>query len=106
MEYEKLRKKKADEQKRTTEEKLEQAKKMTQGSEIPMNSLITQVSSGREMSDIYLKHPGNESSEDEEGTEEHCVDAGQDENEERNFVNFVEAHKTIQKVKHQQPQNP
>jgi GPN-loop GTPase len=91
VEYEKLREQKAGEQKRTEEEKLEQAKKMSHGSEIPMNSLITQVSSGREISDIYLKHPGNESSDDEEGTEENCVDAAQEEN----FVNFVEAQQSM-----------
>lgn len=32
--------------------------------------LVTSVSSGREISDIYLKHPANESSDDSEGEEE------------------------------------
>ena len=31
--------------------------------------LVTTLSSGREISDIYLRHPANESSEDEEGEE-------------------------------------
>lgn len=30
-------------------------------------SLITEVPVGQELADIYLKHPANESSEDEEG---------------------------------------
>jgi GPN-loop GTPase len=104
-----LRNEKTAEQKKTVEDRLDQVKKASHGLEIPMNNLITQVSSGREFSDIYLKHPGNESSEDEEGTEENSVDAVQEQNEERNFVNFVETHKTMQKEKaqlHQTPNNP
>lgn len=31
--------------------------------------LVTTISSGREISDIYLRHPANESSEDSEGEE-------------------------------------
>jgi hypothetical protein len=32
-------------------------------------SLVTEVPMGQELADIYLKHPANESSEDEEGEE-------------------------------------
>ena len=31
--------------------------------------LVTSINSGREIADVYLKHPGNESSEDSEGEE-------------------------------------
>lgn len=33
-------------------------------------SLITEVSAGKEIVDIYLKHPANESSDDSEGEED------------------------------------
>lgn len=36
---------------------------------IGKKSLIDEVPGGREISDMYLKHPGNDSSSDEEGTE-------------------------------------
>lgn len=32
--------------------------------------LVTSISAGREIADIYLKHPANESSDDSEGEEE------------------------------------
>jgi hypothetical protein len=32
-------------------------------------SLVTEVPMGRDLADVYLKHPANESSEDEEGEE-------------------------------------
>lgn len=37
---------------------------------IEKSKLIEEVPMGREISDMYLKHPGNESSSDEEGTEQ------------------------------------
>lgn len=33
------------------------------------DSLISEVPAGRELSDVYLRHPGNESSTDSEGEE-------------------------------------
>jgi hypothetical protein len=41
---------------------------VTEGEGKPV-SLITEVPVGQELADIYLKHPANESSEDEEGEE-------------------------------------
>lgn len=61
--------------------------------------LITHLPSGRELSDIYLKHPGNEDSEDDEGTEEKPVGATDEEMEEQNFTSFVSRHKEIQQDK-------
>ena len=55
--------------------------------------MINEISSGREISDIYLKHPGNESSEDEEGTENQPMCPGDEEAEEQNFKTFVQRHK-------------
>ncbi|XP_072380353.1 GPN-loop GTPase 1 [Diabrotica undecimpunctata] len=54
-------------------------------------SLITEVPSGRELSDIYLRHPTNESSTDSEGEEEPF-----------NAVNNEEEAETFQKVLNQQ----
>lgn len=51
------------------------------------------------MSDIYLKHPGNESSEDEEGREEEAPTFNEDHVEEQNFNQFVKQHTDAQKEK-------
>lgn len=57
------------------------------------------VSTGRELTDIYLKHPGNESSEDEEGMEEEYVPANSNETEESDFESFVSHRRDNQKAK-------
>lgn len=44
---------------------------------IDKNKLIEEVMGGREISDMYLKHPGNESSSDDEGVETQ-VEIGKD----------------------------
>lgn len=98
VEYEKLRKEKGDEMKKRDEETLEKAGQST-SAEVNITPLLTEISTGREISDIYLKHPGNESSEDEEGTEEQFVPTGDDEMEEQNFQSFVKKHKVIQSDK-------
>lgn len=60
-----------------------------------MASFITEVSSGRDLTDIYLKHPANESSEDEDGSE-NVVANGDNELEEENFNKFINEHKVKQ----------
>ena len=71
----------------------EELKKVGTSSEVKITPMIEEVSSGREIADVYLKHPGNESSEDEEGTEERVVATGDDEKEEYDFQTFVKKHK-------------
>lgn len=96
-EYDKLRKEKIDEQKKAAEQRLNKIKdQSTVGTEIPMASFITEVSSGRDLTDIYLKHPANESSEDEDGTENVVVN-GDNEREEENFNKFINEQKMKQK---------
>lgn len=84
---------------------MKQAETTGAGNEVKLNPLINEVSSGREISDIYLRHPGNESSEDEDGTEEKFVGINDDEMEEHNFQNFVGQHKVKQNVKIEKMQN-
>lgn len=97
VEYEKLRKEKQDELKQKEGEKLAQASEVP---EVNIAPLLNEVPSGREMTDIYLKHPGNESSEDEEGTEQQFVPANNDEAmEEQNFQSFIKQHRDIQSHK-------
>lgn len=57
--------------------------------------LITSVSAGREISDIYLKHPGDDSSSDSEGEE--VVDKKED-TEEKTFNEFVESRRNKNKL--------
>lgn len=95
MEYEKLRTERLEEIKKKTQDDLEKAGQSS-NFEVNIAPLLNEVQSGREMADVYLKHPGNESSEDEEGTEEKFVGIGDDEMEEQNFKNFVQKHKNIQ----------
>lgn len=44
----------------------QKVRQVTEGEGKPV-SLITEVPIGQELADVYLKHPANESSEDEEG---------------------------------------
>lgn len=90
VEYEKLREQKKNEKLQKEKEELKNA---STSSEVKIAPMIEEVSSGREISDIYLKHPANESSEDEEGTEERVVATGDDEKEEYDFQTFVKKHK-------------
>lgn len=91
VEYEKLRDQKKSADLLKEQEKLKNA---SSSSEVKITPLIEEVSSGREIADIYLKHPANESSEDEEGTEEKFVAAnGDDEKEEIDFQTFIKKHK-------------
>ncbi|KAL0892454.1 hypothetical protein ABMA27_015563 [Loxostege sticticalis] len=64
----KMRAEKLEEQKRKDEE-LKAGKTEESDAVIGKKSLIDEVPAGREIGDMYLKHPGNDSSSDEEGTE-------------------------------------
>lgn len=100
MEYEKLRKEKLAEEKKSAEDRLTQIKEAKAiGTEVPMASFITEISSGRDLSDIYLKHPANESSEDEDGQEQEFASNGDDEREEENFQKFISSHVAMQENK-------
>lgn len=93
LEYEKLRQEKLAEEKKAAAECLEKIKETkTVGAEVPMASFITEISTGRDLSDIYLKHPANESSEEEDGHEDEYID--EDQKEEQNFKSFVSEHRT------------
>lgn len=61
--------------------------------------MIESVPLGREISDVYLKHPGNESSDDEEGTEEGIEDHDYDSKEENLFQNFISTHQKKEEKK-------
>lgn len=109
-----------------TEERLSKIQVQGPGTTVPMNTLLAHVSisffeavklrmkfvttkflkssNSRDVSDIWLKQPGNESSEDEEGTEEQYNKYGDDEMEEDDFRSFVDKrHEAqIQKAKNNQ----
>ncbi|XP_053952283.1 GPN-loop GTPase 1 [Anastrepha ludens] len=99
-EYNKLRELKfAEEAKKKEEELAKIAQSEGEGAEVPLSSYVEEVPMGRELSDIYLKHPGNESSEDEEGHEEEAPTFNEDHVEEQNFNQFVKQHTDAQKEK-------
>ncbi|CAD7086909.1 unnamed protein product [Hermetia illucens] len=94
-EYDKLRIQKEEEKKKS--EKLQEiASAKGSGVEVPLVPFVSEVNSGRELADVYLKHPGNESSEDEEGDEERPVAFGDDELEDQNFNDFMQKRKETQ----------
>jgi hypothetical protein len=64
-EWERIKKEKQVEEMRQQEQKMQQ---VIEGEGKPV-SLVTEMPLGQELADIYLKHPANESSEDEEGEE-------------------------------------
>lgn len=92
IEYERLREQKKIEKEEKEKEKLDKASKSS-NAEVKIAPMLEEINSGREMADIYLKHPANESSEDEEGVEEKFVSVGDDEKEEMDFKTFVKKHK-------------
>lgn len=98
VEYEKLREQKKTENLQKEKEKLENAGKSS-SAEVKITPMIEESFSGKEIADIYLKHPANESSEDEEGTEERMVATGDDEKEEMDFQTFVKKHKEKSEMK-------
>lgn len=100
MEYENLRKEKFAEEQKRAEDRLTQIKDAKAiGVEVPMASFVTEMSSGRDLSDIYLKHPGNESSEDEEGNEQEFASHDDEEREDENFQKFISSHVTKEENK-------
>lgn len=91
--WEKLKQLREVERSKIEKEALENAKK---SDEVETTSFVTTVKSGREISDIYLKHAGNESSEDEEGTENTYDDDVTEKKEVESFKTFLERHKQEQ----------
>lgn len=104
VEYEKLRDQKRNEM--IQKEKAELDKAGTSASaKINITPLIYDVPSSIEFTDVYLKHPGNESSDDEEGTEDKFVGIGDEEMKEQNFQSFVKKHKVQQCAKIEKENN-
>lgn len=99
VEYEKLRVEKMEEMKKSKDERLTKISEQGSGTEVPMNSFISNISSGRDISEIYLKHPGNESSDDEEGTEEQFDGGNSEEVDNQNFETMVNKRKEQQQGK-------
>lgn len=92
------------ERKKVEKEQLENATKSTTGETVPF---VTTVSSGREISDIYLKHAGNESSEDEDGTENTYEEDIEEKKQAESFKSFLQRHQQEQnkRVTSQQSQS-
>ncbi|XP_012536846.1 GPN-loop GTPase 1 isoform X2 [Monomorium pharaonis] len=92
--WEKVKMEREAQRKKTEKEQLEKASKKAMGEAV---SFVTTVNSGRETSEIYLKHACNESSEDEDGTENNFEENKDEEKkEEESFRNFLERHKMEQ----------
>lgn len=94
QDWQRMKQKRDAERKKVEKQQLEKAKKNTEGETVPF---VSTISSGREVSDVYLKHAGNESSEDEEGTENPFEEEDEDEHKEaESFKSFLERHKVEQ----------
>ncbi|XP_011865769.1 PREDICTED: GPN-loop GTPase 1 [Vollenhovia emeryi] len=92
--WEKLRLEWEAKQKRAEKKRLEEASKKGMGEAVPF---LTTVNSGRDTSEIYLKHACNESSEDEDGTENNFeVNKDEEKKEEESFRSFLDRHKMDQ----------
>ncbi|KAL0840652.1 hypothetical protein ABMA28_015848 [Loxostege sticticalis] len=87
----KMRAEKLEEQKRKDEE-LKAGKTEESDAVIGKKSLIDEVPAGREIGDMYLKHPGNESSSDEEGTEAPVGEIDDKPEEVAAFQEFIRKH--------------
>lgn len=82
----------------TDADELHKAATQGMGTEVDLG-VITHVPAGRELSDMYLKHPGDESSEDDEGEEAQPNCPGDDQMEEENFTSYVDKHRQSHKEK-------
>lgn len=104
VEYDKLRKDKELSEKLKAEETLTKiSEEDGLGRAVPF---VTELSQGRNFAEIYLKHPGNESSDDEEGVENSFKEMTiQNDTEENDFNQFVSQHKTATDIKHMQIDN-
>lgn len=102
-EYEKLRKKRAIEKKNVDDKELEKAATGGQSSSVVNITPMMNQEPKKNSTDMYLKHPGNESSEDEEGTEKEFL--GVDEDMEHNLDTFVKQHTFIQRGKGEDKRN-
>ncbi|CAO1426395.1 unnamed protein product [Diamesa hyperborea] len=102
-EYEKLRKEKAIEKKDVDDKELEKAATGGQSSSVVNITPLMNQEPKKNSTDMYLKHPGNESSEDEEGTEKEFV--GVDEDMEQTLDTFVKKHTVIQRGKAEEKGN-
>lgn len=91
--WQRMKIKRDAQRKKKEKEQLEKAAQSAAGESIPF---VSTVSSGREISDIYLKHAGNESSEDEEGTENPFDPEYEEQKEVESFRSFLERHKAEQ----------
>lgn len=99
-EWEELRVRKLAEMEKEKAEQLDKLAK-DEGEGKPV-SLITEMGTGREIADIYLKHPANESSDDSEGEENVPQISVEDEEEMReaeSFQSFLQKHKDSQNKK-------
>ncbi|KAI5696436.1 hypothetical protein M8J75_012990 [Diaphorina citri] len=96
VEWIRLRDEKAKSEKLEKDRKLKSVlKEEGLGSAVP---LVTEVGIGREVADIYLKHPANESSDDSEGEETPFKPADKDNEdddptEKESFMKFLQRHK-------------
>ncbi|KAJ6640534.1 GPN-loop GTPase 1 [Pseudolycoriella hygida] len=88
QQYELLKAKKLKEMSNINEERLSKIQVQGPGTPVELNSLVAQTPN-KEASDIWLKNPGNESSDDEGGEEENHNTVGDDEMEETDFRSFV-----------------
>lgn len=86
-----------------------QTKKRTEGTDIRLKNatrnvvgdsvqIVSAVNTGREVSDMYLKHPGNESSEDEEAEQEAFKDLKEQKEKEDDlsFHSFIQNYQKCQ----------
>ncbi|KAJ1524225.1 hypothetical protein ONE63_010744 [Megalurothrips usitatus] len=98
VEWEKLREEKEKDAAAEAEDKLKKLALDEQGlgTAVP---LITTTGKGREIADIYLKHPANESSEDEDGEEDEQPEDETETNEEITFKTYVNTKRETRREK-------
>lgn len=88
----------AEQGKETTKRLSVIAGSSTMGAEVMMSNVVTEISSGRELSEIYLKPSNNESSDDEDN-EGVPVSNADTEKEEDDFNQFVKQQREKQQKK-------
>uniref|UniRef100_A0A336MEA2 GPN-loop GTPase n=1 Tax=Culicoides sonorensis TaxID=179676 RepID=A0A336MEA2_CULSO len=95
VEYDKIRSEKEAQKANEAVEALRKLKNKPEGDEIDLSPFITHKSSGVDVSDVFLRQPGDESSEESE--EEQVVAFTDEEKQEQDFLNFVNQHQSTNK---------
>lgn len=103
-EYERLRDAKLNATEAETSEKLDKIKHQGPGDVVHLSGLITELSCGRDLADVYAATATHNESSEDEGEENDQADEIAESNAEGDFNEFIAKHRDAQHQQQQQQQ--